>query len=308
MNKFKIFIDGREGTTGLQIDERLSSIENIEILQINPEKRKDINERKTLLNSADYVFLCLPDEAAKESVSLTENKNTVIIDASTAHRTNPGWAYGFPELSVAHKENILSSKRIAVPGCHATGFISLIYPLIKEDILSADEETCCQTITGYSGGGKSLIAKYEAKDRNKNLKSPAPYALGLTHKHLPEMKYVCGLASNPLFMPILGDIYKGMNVLVPFFTKKLKGANPAALSEFYTEYYKNLTHIKIIESKDSLYDGLLFATPCNGTNNIEISVFGNNEQVILSARLDNLGKGSSGAAVQLFNMHKQNRN
>ena len=218
----KVFVDGQEGTTGLQIHERLQARKDIEILKIDPEKRKDPKERKKLINEADIVFLCLPDEAARESVSLVENNNTRIIDASTAHRTNDSWAYGLPELSPAHREKIRNSSRVSVPGCHATGFNVLMYPLIKEGLVQKDYPVTCHSVTGYSGGGKKRIAEYDAAGvSDESMKSPRFYALSLKHKHLPEMQKISGLAKPPLFTPIIGANYKGMTVAIPLYSSLL---------------------------------------------------------------------------------------
>jgi N-acetyl-gamma-glutamyl-phosphate reductase len=304
--KTMVFVDGQEGTTGLQINERLQKRDDIELLTIDPDLRKDINERKKYLNKADIAFLCLPDEAARESVSLVNNDRTRIIDASTAHRTNDAWVYGLPELSSKHRSDIHNSKRIAVPGCYATGFNTLVYPLIKEGIVPKDYPVTCHAISGYSGGGKKLIAKYEsAEEPDESMKSPRFYALGLKHKHIPEMQKVSGLAQPPLFTPIVSSYYKGMTVAVPLYSKLLPGKNGAAsIADFLCEYYKNEHFITVFPyaSEGNLVSGFLSATGCNDTNRLEIYVCGNEEHILLTARLDNLGKGASGAAVQCMNI------
>jgi len=302
----KVFVDGQEGTTGLQIHERLQARKDIEILKIDPEKRKDPKERKKLINEADIVFLCLPDEAARESVSLVENNNTRIIDASTAHRTNDSWAYGLPELSPAHREKIRNSSRVSVPGCHATGFNVLMYPLIKEGLVQKDYPVTCHSVTGYSGGGKKRIAEYDAAGvSDESMKSPRFYALSLKHKHLPEMQKISGLAKPPLFTPIIGANYKGMTVAIPLYSSLLpKKSSAESICEFFASYYKGQRFIKVLPfgSQDGITDGFLSATGCNDTNVLEIYVMGNDEHILLLSRLDNLGKGASGAAVQCMNI------
>ncbi len=304
--RYKVFVDGQEGTTGLKIHERLERRNDIEMLQIDPEKRKDPSERSTLLNEADVAFLCLPDAAARESVSLVNNPHTRIIDASTAHRTAEGWTYGFPELSPAHREALKTSKRVSVPGCHATGFLLSVYPLVKEGILSPDYPVTSHSISGYSGAGKKMIEVYESAGRDdKELKSPRFYALGLAHKHLPEMKKVGGLNHYPLFTPIIGDYYQGMSVAVPLYSRLLKKHLTAKeLQSFFAEYYKGQQFVSVPETGPDNYpgNGYLSATALNGTNNIELFVTGHDEQMLLVSRLDNLGKGASGAAVQCMNI------
>ncbi len=303
---YKVFVDGQEGTTGLKIHERLENRDDIRILQIEAEKRKDPAERSRLLNEADIAFLCLPDAAAKESVSLVTNENTRIIDASTAHRTDSQWAYGFPELSPSHREAIKTSKRVSVPGCHASGFNLIMYPLIKEGIVPADYPVTCHSISGYSGAGKKMIEQYEAGGRNDaELKSPRIYALSLQHKHLPEMKKVSGLTFTPLFSPIIGDYYQGMSVAIPLTLRLLPKKYPAReIHALLTEYYKGQYFISVPAFDPDNYpgNGYLSATACNGTNRIELHVFGHDDQVLLVSRFDNLGKGASGAAVQCMNI------
>ncbi len=302
----KIFVDGQEGTTGLQINERLQIRSDLQLLQIDPEKRKDADERKKRLNEADIVFLCLPDDAAMESVSLVQNDRTRIIDASTAHRTNDAWAYGLPELSPFHREKIRTSKRVSVPGCYATGFNILLHPLIKEGIVPKDYPVTCNAVSGYSGGGKKLIAQYEAAEASdESIKSPRFYAMGLKHKHIPEMHKVSGLIQPPLFTPIVGPYYKGMTVAIPLYSNLLPDKNSAAsICEFLFSYYKGQQFIKVFPygSEGTLVNGFLNATGCNGTNMLEIYVGGGEEHILLTARLDNLGKGASGAAVQCMNI------
>jgi len=308
--KYKIYVDGQEGTTGLMIAERLAAralaAGNIEVLKIAPEMRKDEAERAKFLNAADVVFLCLPDAAAIEAVKLIENKNVRVIDASTAHRTADGWAYGLPELSFAHRENIRYANRVAVPGCFATGFNLIAYPLVKEGLLSADFPFCCHAVTGYSGGGRKMITAYKDSYRDESHDSPCFYKLDLNHKHLPEMQAVPGLKKPPLFTPIVADFYKGMTVAVPICVNQLPlGCSLDVLREFFGKYYAANHFIKVITDNDEagLFKGeYLPATGCNDTNRAELFVFGNAEQALVIARLDNLGKGSSGAAVQCMNI------
>ncbi len=299
---YNVFIDGKEGTTGLQIYERLGKRSDINIITLSEELRKDVNARKRCINSADIVFLCLPDAAAVESVSLVENEKVKIIDASTAHRTKDGWAYGFPELSLKHRENIKNGKRVAVPGCHASGFISLVYPLIAGGFVNPEYPFVCHSVTGYSGGGKKMIAEYESADRDIRLKSPRQYGLGLSHKHLPEMTAVCSLSNKPIFNPIVSDYYSGMCVTVPIHTRlTAKKTSVAILKEYFSDYYGDSNFIKVIE-KENLDRGFLSANDLCGTNNMQIYIDGNDEQILLASRFDNLGKGASGAAVQCMNI------
>lgn len=303
---YRIFVDGQEGTTGLQINERLQKRNDVELLEIDPEKRKDPGERKKLIGEADIVFLCLPDDAARESAALAEGSSARIIDASTAHRTNEAWAYGFPELGPDFRDRIRRSARVAVPGCYASGFTALVYPLIKEGILPADYPVTCHAVSGYSGGGKKRIAEYDSADpSDDSMKSPRFYSLALKHKHIPEMQKISGLVRAPLFTPIIGPYYKGMTVAVPLYSHMLPGKNSAgAISEFFSSYYKREHFIKVYPfgSEGGTKDGFLDATGCNGTNILEIYVTGNDEHILLTARLDNLGKGASGAAVQCMNI------
>ncbi|MBP3428344.1 MAG: N-acetyl-gamma-glutamyl-phosphate reductase [Clostridia bacterium] len=302
--KPKIYIDGSEGTTGLRIFERLGSRDDIEILSIDPALRKDADERRKLINQSDITFLCLPDAAAKEAVTLVENENVRIIDASTAHRVNPDWAYGFAELSPAHREAIVNGKRIANPGCHATGFISLVYPLVAAGVLPKETVTTCFSLTGYSGGGKKMIAQYGDEGRNPALDSPRLYGLTHSHKHLPEMKTVCGLDNAPLFTPIVADYYAGMLVSVPFAASQLKGISSLAqLHEVYASHYAGQKMIRVMPlSAQADIGGFLASNGCALWDGLEVYVTGNDERMMVCARFDNLGKGASGAAVQSMNL------
>lgn len=296
-----VFIDGKEGTTGLQIYERLDKREDVRIITLPEDKRKDIQARKQCLNSADVSFLCLPDAAAIEAASLVESDNARIIDASTAHRISDGWVYGFPELSAQRREEIACAKRVANPGCHATGFISLVAPLVRGGILQADYPFVANSVTGYSGGGKKTIAQYQDKDRSPELSSPRQYATGQKHKHLPEMVKECGLSYAPIFNPIICDIYSGMCVTVPVYSRFMtKKYSVADIRKYFTEYYASQTFIKVMpEEAVNAY------IPCNhlcNTNMLEIYVGGNDERVFLASVFDNLGKGASGAAVQNMNI------
>lgn len=294
----KVFIDGSAGTTGLRIYERLSAREDIELLTLSEELRKDPTARKQMLDQADLAFLCLPDDAAREAVALTENPNTVIIDASTAHRTLPDWAYGFPELSPAHEQKILSSKRIAVPGCHASGFIALVYPLIEAGLLEENALLTCHSITGYSGGGKKMIADYESENRAKLLDAPRQYGITQQHKHLKEMKGITGLKTPPVFCPIVSDFYSGMTVTVPLFAQQVKGTL-AQIKALYAEKY----HGEIVQYKESVDEnGFVSGLALGGKDGMWITATGNEERILLIACYDNLGKGASGAAIQCMNM------
>lgn len=302
--KTKVFIDGSEGTTGLRIHERFQGREDIELLTINPELRKDSAERKKLINSADIAFLCLPDVAAKESVSLVENDNVVIIDTSTAHRTEAGWAYGFPELSQAHRDAIVEGKRIAVPGCYASGFISLVYPLVVGNILPKDYPVSSFALSGYSGAGKKAIAVYESDKRPKEFSSGREYALTQQHKHLKEMQKVTGLERTPLFSPIIDDYYSGMVVSVPLFADMLtKKETPDSLLSYFVEYYKGQEFIKVSAVDDEVVaGGFLAGNGLSGWDGLKIYVTGNGDRMVLSAQFDNLGKGASGAAIECMNL------
>ncbi len=304
MKKTKIFIDGSEGTTGLRIYERFEGRDDIELLRISSELRKDAAERKRLINESDITFLCLPDAAARESVSLVENERVRIIDTSTAHRTESGWAYGFPELSKAHREAIQKGSRIAVPGCHASGFIGVVYPLIAGGILPKDYPVSAFSLTGYSGGGKKMIAEYEAEGRHSDIDAPREYALTQQHKHLKEMKAVTGLARLPLFSPIVADYYSGMVVSVPLYTEYFtRCKKPEELTAFYADYYRGEKFIKVDETSGSeLYGGMLAGNSLSGWDGMKIYVTGNEERIVVSAQFDNLGKGASGAAIQCLNI------
>lgn len=295
----KIFIDGSAGTTGLRILERLEDRDDIELIRLSEANRKDISARKDAINRADIVFLCLPDEAAIQSVSLCENPDTVIIDTSTAHRTNSDWAYGFPELSKDFETKVKNSKRIANPGCHASGFIALIYPLIEKGILDENALLSCVSLTGYSGGGKKMIAEYEAEGRNSLLDAPRQYGLSQAHKHLPEMTAVTGIKNPPAFMPIVGDFYSGMEVTVPLFPEMLKGATAEDIKNIYKNKY-NGPIVKFVE--DFSENGFVSSNKLSFKDSMEISVSGNEDRILLIARYDNLGKGASGAALQSMNI------
>lgn len=294
----KVFIDGSAGTTGLRIAERLQQRKDIELIKLTEENRKDINARKEALNSADVAFLCLPDKASIEAVSLMENNNTVLLDTSTAHRTNDDWAYGFPELSKDHREKIKSSKRIAVPGCHASGFIALIYPLIEKGILPKDALLSCFSLTGYSGGGKNMIAEYEEENRDKLLGAPRQYGIAQMHKHLPEMSKVCGIENAPAFIPIVADFYSGMEVTIPLFASQING-NIEEIKAIYKEKYTGPI-VKYTESFDE--NGFVSANKLSFNDGMEIYVSGNDDRILLIARYDNLGKGASGAAIECMNI------
>ncbi len=302
--KTKIFIDGSEGTTGLRIYERFEGRDDIELLCISSELRKDINERKRLINESDITFLCLPDVAARESVSLVENEKVRIIDTSTAHRTESGWAYGFPEISGEHRKAIANGKRIAVPGCHATGFISLVYPIVAGGLLPKDYPVTAFSLTGYSGGGKKMIAEYEAEDKNKDIFAPRQYALTQQHKHLKEMKAITGLQKEPLFSPIVANYYSGMVVSVPLYTEYLKDCNnPKEMTEYFANYYKGQKFVRVVENgNEDLYGGMLAGNTMSGWDGLKVYITGNEERMVLSAQFDNLGKGASGAAVQCLNI------
>ena len=302
--KTKVFIDGSEGTTGLRIHERLDNRDDIELLTIAPELRKDPAERSHLINSSDITFLCLPDSAAREAVALVTNPNVRIIDASTAHRTEAGWAYGFPELSAKHRKAIRTGKRIANPGCHASGFISLVYPLIAGCILPADYPVASFSLTGYSGGGKKMIAQYEASDRDAELDAPREYGLSQQHKHLKEMRLITGLSRAPLFTPIVSDYYSGMVVNVPLYTDLLNTTQtPESLQAFFADYYANEPFVKVMPlGAESEMSGFLSGNHLSGYDGMQIYITGNENRIQLSSVFDNLGKGASGAAIQCFNI------
>lgn len=302
--KTKIFIDGSEGTTGLRIFERFEGRDDIELLRIPTELRKDPEEISKYINASDITFLCLPDAAAIEAVSYVKNDNVRIIDTSTAHRTAEGWAYGYPELSPAHREAIKTGKRIAVPGCHASGFITVVYPLVKAGIVPADYPITCYSLTGYSGGGKKMIAEYEGEERAKELDSPRIYGLTQQHKHLKEMKAVCGLARTPHFSPIVSDYYSGMLVSVPLFTDMLKdGSTLQSVHDAYEKHYAGEKFIRVMPlGAEAETRNFLGSNNESGWDGMEIYVTGNDERILVSARFDNLGKGASGAAIQCLNI------
>ena len=301
----KVFIDGQEGTTGLRILERFSNRNDIELIKIDNDKRKDINERKKLINQSEYTFLCLPDAAAKESVSLVENDHVKILDASTAHRTNDAWVYGFPELSLSQREKIRTSKRLAVPGCYASGFISLVHPLIKAGIMQNDFPVFAYATSGYSGAGKKAIAVYESDEKPSDYNSPRQYALTQAHKHLPEMQKISGLCVKPMFNPIVCDYYSGMVVSVPVQTRMLSckhGIND--IYEALSKHYEGQKMVSVMPPVGDgiLPDGFLASNTMSNSDKMQIFVFGNDDQVLLCSRFDNLGKGASGAAVECLNI------
>ena len=298
--KPKVYIDGKDGTTGLQIYDRLAARDDIELLLIDEEKRKDPAERKKLMDAADIVFLCLPDAAAIEAVGLIESPTTRVIDASTAHRTDPDWDYGFPELSAAHRAAIQNSKRVANPGCHATGFISVVYPLVAMGLLPRDACLSAFSLTGYSGGGKKMIAQYEAPDKDAALFAPCPYGMGQSHKHLPEMQKICGLTNKPVFTPIVDDYYKGMATTVPFHMSQMQVVSTLSeVRQKLADYYGGATLVHVAEGTDT---AKLYANAQAGKDTLALYVAGNDEQFTVTALFDNLGKGASGAAVQNMNL------
>ncbi len=302
--KTKIFIDGSEGTTGLRIHERFAGRDDVEILPIASELRKDVGERRRLINESDITFLCLPDAAARESVSLIENENVRIIDTSTAHRTEEGWAYGFPELSGEFRERIAKGKRIAVPGCYATGFISLVYPLIQSGILPKDYPVATFAMSGYSGAGKKAIAVYESEDRAPEFDAPREYALSQQHKHLKEMTKITGLQRTPLFSPMVCDYYSGMIVTLPLYTDLLNGKpSLQEVQEKLAAFYEGEPFIQVMPlGKEEETNGFLAGNARSGWDGLEIFVTGNEDRILVSSRFDNLGKGASGAAIQCMNI------
>ena len=303
--KYRVFVDGQEGTTGLRIHEYLAKRDDVEVLSIAQEKRKDAAERARLLNAADVAFLCLPDAAAREAVSLVTNPKTCIIDASTAHRTAAGWVFGLPELAPDQRARLRESKRVANPGCHSTGFILLMRPLVDAGLAPTSALVTATSITGYSGGGRKMIERYSEGDDPK-LAAPMPYGLTLAHKHVPEMRAHSGLEVNPVFMPIVGDFYKGLAVSVPLHLRALgAGVSPERIHAVLTERYRNEAFIQVrpLRDPDALESTYFDVQACNDTNQVDLFVFANDSQVVLIARLDNLGKGASGAAVQTMNVH-----
>lgn len=302
---FKVFIDGKEGTTGLRIFDRLAGRSDLEVLLIDEEKRKDTAERKKLINASDVTFLCLPDAAAVEAVSLVENDHVKIIDASTAHRTAPGWVYGLPELSAETRKALAASHRIANPGCYATGFIALMYPLVKLGILPADYPVVCHAISGYSGGGKKMIAAYAGPDRPAEYDGVRQYGLTQSHKHQKEMQVISGLAHTPIFNPAVADFYNGMTVSIPVYTRLLRGSHTAqSLHTALSAYYAGQKFVKVMPfmGEGVLQGGFLPSNQLADTNELHIYVCGDGERVLLASCLDNLGKGASGAAVQSMNI------
>ncbi len=300
----KVFIDGQEGTTGLNIARRLNGREDIQLIPIEDALRKDAWERKCKMQEADVVILCLPDEAAKEAVLLTEGLCVRILDASTAHRTQNGWAYGFPELSKEHREAVQKGSRVSVPGCHASGFAALVYPLVKVGVLPNDYPIVCHSVTGYSGGGKKMIAEYEAPERDPALHSPRQYALTQAHKHLPEMQKTCGLAYAPIFDPIVADFYGGMAVSVPLHARLLhEKTTRRVLYDLYSAHYQGEKLVRVLPLEAGAeMGGFLAANTLAGKDYMEILICGNDDRPLPIARFDNLGKGASGAAVQCLNL------
>lgn len=295
----KVFIDGSAGTTGLRIYRRLSERKDIELITLPEERRKAVSAREEALNTADIAFLCLPDAAAIEAVSLIKNDRTVVIDTSTAHRTDPGWAYGFPELGAEFRDKISNSRRIAVPGCHASGFVALVRPLVKAGLISPARELCCHSVTGYSGGGKKMIEQYTSPERDALLCAPRQYALTQQHKHLPEMTRIAELETTPVFCPIVADFYSGMEVTVPIFAHWLRGGKTVDdIAALYKEQYNG----EIVRYQADDENGFLSAAAYAEKDFMRIGVFGNDDRILLTARYDNLGKGASGAAVQCLNI------
>ena len=302
---YKVFVDGQEGTTGLRIHEVLAQRPDIEVLRIDADKRKDAAERARLLNAADVAFLCLPDDAAREAAFMVTSKTTCLIDASTAHRTAAGWVYGLPELAAGQREALRRTKRISNPGCHASAFILLLRPLVDAGLLAPATALSATSITGYSGGGKKMIEQYQA-GTDPALTSPRPYGLTLTHKHVPEMMAHTGLSARPLFMPIVASFYKGLAVTVPLQLAQLQGgASAENLHTALAERYADERFVRVMPLRDAatLQSGFFDVQACNDTNRADLFVFASDTQALLFARLDNLGKGASGAAVQAMNVH-----
>lgn len=310
MKKYTVYVDGQSGTTGLKINERLINHPYVEVIKIDENKRKDLNERKKMINSADIVFLCLPDAAAIEAVSLIDsnNKHTKVLDASTAHRTSADWVYGIPELSTSYRERISHASRVAVPGCYASSFILPLYPLVAGNMIPKDFAITSYGISGYSGAGKNAIAEYTDPDISINhptYLAPRPYALSLQHKHIPEMQKIVGLTYPPIFLPTVNNYYKGLAVATTIHTRLLPTKyTPKQIHEYLSNYYKDEHFVKVmpLDTAHCLGDNFFTPLACNDTNNAEIFVFGNDEQILLLTRLDNLGKGASGAAIQNMNI------
>ena len=301
MSRTKVYIDGQAGTTGLQIFDRIGAREDLELMRIDEDKRHDNEERRKFLNAADIVFLCLPDDGAREAVSLIDNPNVRVIDASTAHRTADGWTYGYPELSAEQRAAIAASHRVANPGCHATGFISCAAPLIRMGIAPASYPFTCFSLTGYSGGGKKMIADYESAEKAQALFSPCIYGLTLKHKHIPEMTRVCGLESPPVFLPVVDDYYKGMATTIMLHNNLLSGRPDAQeICERLQEYYSGQYFVSVLPFGSN--PARLYANELAGTNHLKIVVCGYEDETSVTALFDNLGKGASGAAVQNMNI------
>lgn len=300
----RVYVDGQDGTTGLRIHEYLAARPDVEVLRIDADKRKDPAERARLLNAADVAFLCLPDAAAREAVAMVTNPRTCIIDASTAHRTQPGWVFGLPELAPGQRDALRAGKRIANPGCHASSFILLLRPLVDAGLVPAAHPVSATSITGYSGGGKKMIEQYQTVPLPPELQAPRPYGLGLAHKHVPEMMAHTGLTARPIFMPIVASFYKGLAVSVPLPLRAL-GTTPEAVHAAYAQRYAGERFVRVMPLRDAatLESGFFDVQACNDTNRVDVFVFADDSQAIVIARLDNLGKGASGAAVQAMNVH-----
>ncbi|HEY4329768.1 MAG TPA: N-acetyl-gamma-glutamyl-phosphate reductase [Phycisphaerae bacterium] len=302
--ELKVYVDGQEGTTGLRIHEYLAARPELSVLRIDTEKRKDADERKRLLNSADFVFLCLPEAASREAVGLIENPETKVIDASTAFRTDLAWAYGLPELGGELREKIRGSKRVAVPGCHASAFLLGIAPLVKVGIVPAETPLSCFSLTGYSGGGRKMIAAYE-NDPPAKLRAPRPYALKLMHKHLPEMQRIAGLKYAPMFTPVVCNVHSGLSVETFLHASMLKqGTTPQKIQEALSRHYAGEKFVRVMpfDAEATLDEGAFDIMACNGTNRADMFVFGHEGQIAVMTRLDNLGKGAAGAAIQCLNL------
>lgn len=295
----RIFLDGSAGTAGLRLQSRLSSREDIELITLTGADRKNDDKRREALNDCDVAVLCLPDEASRQAIAMIENPDVRVVDTSTAHRVAPGWVYGFPELSEEQREAVISGKRVASPGCHAGGFVVLVYPLVEAGILPHDALLTCHSLTGYSGGGKGMIAAYEAEERPESYSSPRQYGMTQQHKHLPEMTGIPGLENSPIFCPIVADFYSGMLVTVPLFAKQIKGSI-ADIKAVYAEKFAGGKIVKYVEDMDE--GGFVASNSLSGTDAMELAVFGNEERILLCSRFDNLGKGASGAALQCLNL------